>query len=107
MSQGLLFIPTFTEPTRGRINQNPHILDLLLTNEEGMVSDVEYLSPLGKSDHPVLTFKFNCYIEQSNSERIKFYYDKADFNGFRSDLNDIDWKNAVKGKSVNKQWTTF
>ncbi|CAG2257804.1 unnamed protein product [Mytilus edulis] len=95
------------KPTRGRINQDPHILDLLLTNEEGMISDVEYLSPLGKSDHSVLTFKFNCYIEETNSERIKFYYDKADLDGLRTDLSNIDWYNIMKEKSTNEQWIFF
>jgi endonuclease/exonuclease/phosphatase family metal-dependent hydrolase len=46
------------KPTRGRNSQQPHVLDLLFTNEEGMVSDIEYLSPLGKSDHCIITYKF-------------------------------------------------
>ena len=35
----------------------PHILDLVLTNDE-IIDDIEYLSPLGKSDHAVLFFNF-------------------------------------------------
>ena len=37
--------------TRFRINQQPSVLDLIMTNEEDMVVDLEYLSPLGASDH--------------------------------------------------------
>ena len=40
-----------SKPTRVRNTDHPSILDLILTNEEGMVADLEYLSPLGKSDH--------------------------------------------------------
>ena len=41
----------FNKPTRGRVNQDPRVLDLILTNEDGMVTDIEHYSPLGKSDH--------------------------------------------------------
>ena len=37
-----------TEPTRCRENETPNLLDL--TSEEGMVQDLNYLSPLRKSD---------------------------------------------------------
>ena len=68
-----------TKPTRARIDHEPHILDLLLTNEEGMLSDLEYYSPLGKSDHSLLKFNFHCYIQQENIDRVKYYYYKANF----------------------------
>ena len=37
-----------TIPTRSRYNRNPSILDLILTNEEGMISSLSHLCPLGK-----------------------------------------------------------
>ena len=52
------------EPTRFREGQIPSILDLILTNEENMVEKIDYLQSLGKSDHVVLGFNFNCYIEK-------------------------------------------
>ena len=63
------------KPTRGRFNQDPHVLDLILTNEDGMVTDIEHYSSLGKRDHSILKFNFNCYFQQTNTERVKFYYD--------------------------------
>ncbi|VDI15853.1 Hypothetical predicted protein [Mytilus galloprovincialis] len=51
-----------TKPTRWRGADTPHTLDLLITNEEEMISNLEYMSPLGKSDHCVLSFDFNCYV---------------------------------------------
>ena len=39
-------------PTRARAQNEPHILDLVLTDNE-IIDDIEYLSPLGKSDHAV------------------------------------------------------
>jgi hypothetical protein len=45
------------------------------------VYDIEYCSPLGKSDHSLINFNFNCYIQHENTERVKYYYDKADLAG--------------------------
>ena len=55
------------EPTRFREGQTPNILDLILTNEENMVEKIDYLPSLGKSDHVVLSFNFNCFIEKVSS----------------------------------------
>ena len=52
------------EPTCFREGQTPSILDLVLTNEENMVKNIDYLQSLWKSDHVVLSFNFNCFIEK-------------------------------------------
>ena len=36
-----------TEPTRYRAGSTPHILDLVISNEEGMVQDISYDPGLG------------------------------------------------------------
>ena len=48
------------EPTRIREQNTPSSLDLILTNEENMVSNLQYIQGLGRSDHLVLSFNFNC-----------------------------------------------
>jgi hypothetical protein len=48
------------EPTRGRLGQNANLLDLVFSNEENMVTNIVYQSPLGKSDHVSLSFDFIC-----------------------------------------------
>jgi hypothetical protein len=55
-------------------------------------SDIEYCSPLVKSDHSLINFNFNCYIQHENTERVKYYYDKADFAGMKQELSTIDWE---------------
>ena len=45
-----------TEPKRYRENETSNILDLIITNEEGTVQDLNYHPPLGESDHLCLTF---------------------------------------------------
>ena len=41
-------------PTRCRGNTTPHILDLVLSNEEEMVSEIKHLAPLGSSNHHII-----------------------------------------------------
>jgi len=40
-----------SEPTHFKPGIAPSLLDLVITNEEGMISDLSYLPPLGKSAH--------------------------------------------------------
>ena len=42
------------KPTRFRINQNPSVLDLILVNDSNAIQSIDYLSPVGNSDHSVL-----------------------------------------------------
>ena len=58
------FHPHVTIQTRSRHSQNSSILDLIPSNEEGMISSLSHLSPLGKSVHSILTFNFHCYIQR-------------------------------------------
>jgi len=46
-----------TEPTQfqGIRSDKPHTLDLVLS-DENFISNLEYLSPVGKSNHIVLSF---------------------------------------------------
>ena len=49
--------------TRTRESSEPRIIDLIFTNEDDMVDRIVHESPLGRSDHCALLFKFNCYYE--------------------------------------------
>ncbi len=50
-----------TKYTCYREGQHSSLLDLIVMNEEGMANDLQYLSPLGKSDHICLVFNTNMY----------------------------------------------
>lgn len=54
-----------TSATRARGNNDPSLLDLVFTNEENMVSDMDCGAPIGKSDHASITFTYHCYVEPS------------------------------------------
>ena len=46
-----------TEATRQRGSDTPSTLDLLFTNEEHMIDELNIEAPLGNSDHSILKFK--------------------------------------------------
>jgi len=43
-------------PTRYRNDQIPSLLDLILSTDQHVVTDLASLPPLGKSDHIVISF---------------------------------------------------
>ena len=47
-----------------------NILDLILTNEEGMINEVLHEASFGNSDHQILTFKFNHTPSRTTRIRV-------------------------------------
>ena len=79
------------KPTRVRGDDEPSLLDLLLTNEELQVSNVAHHAPLGKSDHSVISFDYHCYLDHSKPKKF-FDYRNADVAAMKSDESLQDWK---------------
>ena len=95
------------KPTRWRGDHEPHILDLILTHEEN-ISDLEYQSPLGKSDHSVLKFNYHCYAILKESEQVRICYDKADYEEMRKEASKIDWNEELNiNMGVEEMWEIF
>ena len=59
-TRDVFFTQHVKQPTRHRLHQILNFLDLVFSNEDGMVNDVEVGESLGKSDHSVVTFSFTC-----------------------------------------------
>ena len=47
-----------TQPTRQR-RDRPSLSDLILVSKDELVEDIQYESPLGHSDHSMLTFNIS------------------------------------------------
>ncbi len=96
------------KPTRWRGTDNPNLLDLILTNEETMVDEISYQSPLGKSDHCVLFFDFVCYVEVETRYKVKKYYQKADYKLINQELCSVNWEEELsQTNNVNAMWNIF
>lgn len=94
------------ENTRHRAEQSPARLDLIFTNEPGMISDLDYLPPIGASDHSCLCFKFACYTELKPSDvpRPNFY--KGDYKSMRETLSKVCWT-TVENDHLEVFWNNF
>ena len=89
------------EPTRKRGNDEASLLDLILTDEFMQVSDIAHHATLSKSDHSVITFKFNCYLDYTKPKE-RYSYDKADFQAMRSHLVETKWEEELLGTAYAK-----
>ena len=79
-----------TEPTRYRENQAHSLLDLIISNEEGTVQDLEYHPPLGESDQLCLTFTaFEKQVTITFNSVPNVW--KTDYEKVREDLLGYDW----------------
>ena len=97
-----------TEPTRKRGQDTPSVLDLVFSNEENMIKDVEYLAPLGRSDHSIIKFSIPCKLEIT-IPKIKIQYEKGNYKGLNEKLNTIEWDKEFEKypSDVNRQWEFF
>jgi hypothetical protein len=80
------------KPTRFRSDQRPSVLDLIFTNERAMLDEVTVLSPLGRSDHAVLSWDMLCYWQSPNistSPRLALH--RGDYDGMARHLSSINW----------------
>ena len=82
--------------TRYREGETPNILDLVFTNEEEMISNIDYGDPLGKSDH--LTLEFMLRIS-SDSDSTKTWgkpkYFRGNYDVINTNLKATNWENKL------------
>ena len=84
-----------SEPTRGRNGEDPSILDLVISNDPNITSEISYEAPLGKSDHACLKFNINCFRTEQGKNRKFHLYDKGDYVHMASELNNVDWQQKI------------
>jgi len=83
-------------PTRYRDGQEPSLIDLILTTEEGMVHNLEHNPGLGESDHECLNFALSCYKDTPVNKPVPNYY-KGDYVTIRNRLKAMDWISKLRG----------
>ena len=97
---------TVDENTHHRGEQNPTLIDLVLTSNTENIQNLTLSSPLGNSHHSVITFSipFGDIISNSNNTSVKFIYDKGDYNNMRQYLETIDWNNILVDSDNVEVW---
>lgn len=95
------------EPTRFSEMNEPSLLDLLITNDVNSIDKVDYLEPLGKSDHVGLSFRFHCYNEcELQAERESYNYFRGNYDELNIFFSEVDWDAEMSG-DVENQWKNF
>ena len=75
------------EPTRGN-----NILDLILTNREDSITQVEIGGQLGNNDHREIRYKLKWEDTYSSKNTVKIPdFRRANFEGLRLYLQGVDW----------------
>ena len=92
--------------THFRGDQKPTTIDLVFTNEEGMISTLRYCPPLGKSQHVSLTFTRNCYIGSYHEPEEYFRYHHGHYDNMKNHFQEIEWDLLMKGKTAEQSWET-
>ncbi|XP_065896024.1 uncharacterized protein [Dysidea avara] len=99
------------ESTCFRPGSSPHVLDLVLTNEENIVKSIKYSSGLGLSDHLCLNISLSCSpitINQS-SDVPSYNFNKGDYMKLKSLLNETAWLTELQDLNHKKEtlWKRF
>ena len=101
--EGNFLMQVVEEPMRQGV-----LLDLVLTNRDGLVRDVKVGGSLGCSDHEMVEFQMELGKGSKAKSRIATLdFRRANFDLFRDLLGSISWDRLLEGKGACESWATF
>jgi len=103
-TQDLFFVQNVFDETRYRHGQLPSRLDYVFTMNEDEIADLQYMNPLGCSDHVGLSWKYDCSLASCKKNAVGRAYWKADYGEMSRSLKLVDWDDLVKDKSIEETW---
>ena len=92
------------ENTWARGTNNPSLLDSVLCYDAILINNLEYHSPLGKSDHSVIYFNYQVECMKCAHKMKKTFYDKENYKAIEEYLKDIELKQMFIGRNVQQMW---
>ena len=95
-----------TKATRYREGERPNTLDVILSNEEGLVQNLAYLPPIGSSDHIVLQFEIACYAKIEERDKMRFNLNKGNYQLLNELIRETDWDGAAH-LPLQQRYETF
>ena len=70
-----------------------------------MVNNVLVKEPLGKSDHAVLSFIFQCHHIQERAKKNQYNFNKGNYECMREKIKSIEWDDILKHMDVEQSWS--
>jgi len=96
------FLMQMVEPTR-----RGTLLNLVLTNKEGLVEDVKVTGRLSCSDHEMVEFRILHGGSRAVSRIKTLDFRRANFGLFEELLGGILWIRALEGRGGQESWSLF
>ncbi|KAI8500844.1 hypothetical protein Bbelb_216620 [Branchiostoma belcheri] len=96
-----------TEPTRYRVNQEPSILDLVITNDPDLIGDIKYLPGLGRGDHCCLVFPIEIESRPEVHHTTRRNYNKGQYAKAGDYLQEKDWQRELGNLDIHQAWEAF
>ena len=112
-TKDLFLTQHITQPTRVKTGQRSNILDLIFSNEEDMIENIQYLPPLWsnkgnlekESDHLLLLFDIKCYSDLKNNDNPGYDLQKGNYQNMRNTLAAINWEDLLKDTNIDQAET--
>ena len=81
-------------------------LDLVITSEPELVHAVEVREPLEQSDHNMISWESHLDVCHRITNHRRLNYAKANLNGMRAELQQVDWDTLLSG-DIHNSWSVF
>ena len=103
----------FYEATQARfmeqhVSEPTHLsgntLDLILSDQEGVINMVRTEGRLGKSDHEIISFCADIGEKRTKSKQASLNFRKANYDKMRAMMSEEKWGEEMSGKSANEIW---
>ena len=105
LTQDLFLIQNVFNCTRIRQGQLPSKLDYVFLVNENEVENLQYLNPIGLSDHVGIQWKLNCRAGiEDRRTTLRYAYWKADYDEMERRLNEINWSEVLNNYGVEEMW---
>ena len=101
------YLQYVTQSTIFTEGQRPTCDDLILTTDEGDISDITYSPGIGKSDQIRLQFYLYTNIRRHYATREWRLFDKADYSKMGEIMLMIDWTQKMTEVLTLKYYDTF
>ena len=88
----------------------PSLIDLIITKEPDLVTNIKHNPPIGNSHHDTITAVINTDFvlktekNNKNNKILKPNFEKADFNAINTFLSNFEWEAILKDKNVEDAW---
>ena len=107
--QDLCLFQHVHQETRFHDGQCPSCLDYrpIFTDEDNLIQHLQYLPPLGKSDHILLSWDITVHTQDLVSHLTKYNYWRGDYDAISENLSAVNWPELFHGKSVMDMWQHF